>query len=108
MVLKLNQRYSIKFIQVCAPTSTHTDEKVEVFYDDVAMALSKVPTYFVFITGDFNAKVGKKQDESEFSLGQHGIGERNERGSTLIQFLLEHGLYAMNTFFMKAEHRKWT
>ena len=108
MVLKLNQRYSIKFIQAYAPTSTHTDKEVEAFYDDVAMALSKVPIYFSFMAEQFNVKVGKKQDESEFSLGQHGIGERNERGSTLIQILLEHGMYAMNTFFMKAEHRKWT
>lgn len=108
VVIKLNQRYSIKVIQVYAPTSTHTDEEVEMFYDDVAMALSKAPTYFSFITGDFNAKIGKKEDEGEFSLGQHGIGERNERGNTLLQFLLEHGLYAMNTFFKKAEHRKWT
>ena len=72
------------------------------------MALSKVPTYFSFMVGDFNAKVGKKQDESEFSLRQHGIRKRNEKGSTLIQFFLEHGLNAMNTFFMKTEHRKWT
>ena len=88
VVLKLNQKYIIKFIQAYVPTPTHTDEKVEAFYDDFAMALSKVPTDFSFMAGDFIVKVGKRQDESEFVIG-----------TTWIQFLLEH-LYAMNTFFI--------
>lgn len=78
------------------------------FYNDINTAMSKVPTYFSIMVGDFNAKLGKKQDESEFSLGQHGIGKRNNRGNTLLQFLLEHNLHAMNTFFKKAKHRRWT
>lgn len=108
LVLKLNQRYSIKIIQVYAPTSTYSDEDLETFYEDIAMAMSKVPTHFTVIVGDFNAKIGRKQDESEFSLGQYGIGERNDRGNFLLQFLLEHRLNAMNTFFKKPEQRKWT
>jgi len=36
------------------------------------------------IIGDFNAKLGRKQDESEFSIGKYGIGERNDRRSFTI------------------------
>lgn len=107
-ILKLNQRYNIKIIQAYAPTSQHTDEDVENFYDEVTQAMSTFPTYFTVLAGDFNAKLGKKQTEEETSLGCHGIGERNERGHLLLQFLLHHQLAAMNTFFKKPEHRKWT
>ncbi|CAF3269531.1 unnamed protein product, partial [Rotaria sp. Silwood2] len=32
--------------------------------------------------GDFNAKIGKKQ-QNETTIGTHGLGTRNERGSRL-------------------------
>lgn len=78
------------------------------FYDDINSintAMSKVPTYFSIMIGDFNAKLEKKQDKSKFFLGQHEIGKKNNQGNT---FLLENNLHAMNTFFKKAKHRKWT
>lgn len=108
VILKLNQRYNIKIIQAYAPTSQHPDEDIESFYDDVNQAMSTFPAYFTVLVGDFNAKLGKKQNDEETSLGCYGVGERNERGSLMLQFLLCHQLAAMNTFFKKAEHRKWT
>lgn len=60
------------------------------------------------LIGDFNAKLGHKEDETETSLGTHGFGERNERGQTLLEFLLQHNLFAMNSFYRKTPQRKWT
>jgi len=108
VILKLNRRYNIKIIQAYAPTSQHSGEDIRSFYDDVAQAMSSFPAYFTVLAGDLNAKLRKKQTEEETSLGCYEIGERNERGNLLLQFLLHHQLAAMNTFFRKAEHRKGT
>lgn len=64
-------------------------------------------TYFTFLIGDFNAKIGKYQT-GETSMGMHGVGTRNERGHTLVNFLETRQLKIMNTFFLKKEHQKWT
>ena len=57
--------------------------------------------------GDFNAKVGKSK-AGESIVGNHGIGQRNERGDKLVNFAERYGLKITNTFFQKREGRKWT
>jgi len=39
--------------------------------------------YFTMIIGDFNAKLGRKQNKNELSAGKYGIGERNDRGNLI-------------------------
>ncbi|KAH0999432.1 hypothetical protein HUJ05_009590 [Dendroctonus ponderosae] len=47
------------------------------------------------------SRIGSKMDEAEREIGQHGLGERNERGTASIEFLHHNNMYAMNTFFQK-------
>lgn len=108
MILGLNQKYSLKIIQAYAPTTGHPDEEAESFYEDVARAMLENRTHYMTLIGDFNAKIGCKKDEAEIALGSHGMGVRNERGEMLVQFLLQHNLYVINTFFKKKANRKWT
>ena len=107
VTLKLNERYNLKIIQVYAPTCSHSDEEVENFYEDVQKAIDRKRAHFMVIMGDFNAKVGKRV-EQETSIGNHGIGTRNERGQRLIEFAEARSLSIMNTFFEKRLDRKWT
>lgn len=108
LIYKVNEQIRLKIIQVYAPTGAHTDEEVEWFYDDVNTAIQEVDTKYTILMGDLNAKIGHKQDDSEFVVGPHGYGDRNERGKTLIEFLLQQRLYVMNTYFKKSPQRKWT
>ncbi|KAI8422946.1 hypothetical protein MSG28_014049 [Choristoneura fumiferana] len=57
----LNKRYSLKVIQVYAPTSSHSDDEVSEFYDDISTALRENPTFYTTVIGDFNAKLGKPE-----------------------------------------------
>lgn len=107
VILKLNEKYSVKNVQVYAPTSSHSDEEVESFYEDVHTAIDRNQTHFLVVMGDFNAKVGRRVDQ-ETSVGQHGIGTRNERGQMLVDFAESRSLYILNTLFEKKENRKWT
>lgn len=108
LVLKLNKKYRMKIVQVYAPTSSHTDEEVDILYEDIMSALKDTRTQFTTICGDFNAKTGSKKNESEVCLGKFGSEGRNDRGESLIGFLLQNNLYLMNSFFYKKPHRRWT
>lgn len=105
ITLKLAQ---LLIIQAYAPTSSHEEEEVEEFYDQIQEILESKPARKILIIGDFNAKIGIRKDERENSVDQHGHGQRNERGDKLINFLEMNRLFAMNSFFKKRENRKCT
>ncbi|KAL0868479.1 hypothetical protein ABMA27_007962 [Loxostege sticticalis] len=107
LILRLSKRYSLKVIQVYAPTSKHPDEEVEVMYEDISRAIHKSTTYFNVVMGDFNAKLGKRGD-GELKVGEFGYGQRNSRGQRLAEFLEKEDLFMMNSFFRKPPQRKWT
>ena len=69
-------------IQAYAPTSN--TEEAERFYEDLQDLLQLTPKKDVlFITGDWNAKVGSK--ETPGVTGKFGLGIRDEAGQRLIK-----------------------
>lgn len=98
---------SLTFIQVYAPTDKASEPKIEQFYDSIADALHKTGKN-VFILGDLKAKIGCPLEEEDLVMGKYGYGERNERGSRLIQFCLQHNFKIMNSYFKKHLKQKWT
>ena len=55
-------------------------------------------THYNVIMGDFNAKVGKGDEDC---VGSFGYGVRNDRGDDLINFATAHGFKIMNTYYKK-------
>ena len=77
--------FSITVIQVYASTSNAEETEVERFYEDLQDLLELTPKKDVlFITGDWNAKVGSQ--ETPRVTGKFGLGIRNEAGQRLIEF----------------------
>ena len=64
LTIRLNKMYTLKVIQVYAPTSKSSDDEIEHFYDDISKILDEEKTKYTILMGDFNAKVGKKKDEN--------------------------------------------
>lgn len=58
--------------------------------------------------GDFNAQIGAKKHKEEFSVGNFGYGKRSKNGQKLVDFLLEHNMYILNTNFKNKQQHKWT
>ena len=58
--------------------------------------------------GDFNAKVGVRTNPSETATGSFGLGQRNERGDTLIEWTASKDYKIMNRLFQKKIERRWT
>ena len=75
--------FNITVIQVYAPTSNTEETEVEWFYVDLQDLLELTPKKDVlFITGDWNAKVGNQ--EKPGVTGIFGLGIQNEAGQMLI------------------------
>ena len=90
--------FSIMVIQAYAPNSNAEEAEVERFYEDLQDLLELTPQKDVlFITGDWNAKVGSQ--ETPGITGKFGLGVRNEAGQRLIEFCQENALVIANTLF---------
>ena len=77
----LGKPFNIMVIQAYAPTSNTEEAEVEQFYDDLQDLLELTPQKDVlFITGDWNAKVGSQ--ETPGVTGKFGLGIRNEAGKS--------------------------
>ena len=105
--IKISGRYHLNIIQTYFPTTSHTDEDVDIVYEDVGNLISNSKAHSNIIMGDFNAKVGLGEP-TKSCTGKFGLGTRNSRGNSLINFAERHQLKIMNTFFRKSPNRRWT
>ena len=109
--LILDPKHIISIINVYAPTSQLVRDDVSVlesFYNYVSAVLNELKNKsLVFLTGDWNAKVGKKikQHASDSCIGSFGRGVRNNSGQHLANFCAVNNLVISNTAFQhKAAH----
>ena len=81
--------------------------EVERFYEDLQDLLELTPKNDVlFITGDWNAKVGSQ--ETPGVTGKFVLGKQNEAGQRLIEFCQENALVIANTLFQQHKRRLYT
>ena len=87
--------FSIRVIQVYAPTTNAEGVEFECFYEDLQDLLELTPQKDVlFIIGDWNAKV--ESQETPGVTGKIGLGVQNEAGQRLIEFCQENALVIAN------------
>jgi endonuclease/exonuclease/phosphatase family metal-dependent hydrolase len=108
MNVQLTSNKQMCVIQVYAPTTDYEDSEVEEFYEDIDRAIKENKGKYTIVMGDFNAKVGKCRKGEELILGNFGVGERNKRGDTLLEFAAEQKFVIANTIFKKDQKRYWT
>ena len=99
--------FNITVIQVYAPTSNAEEAQVERFYEDLQDFLELTPKKDVlFITGDWNAKVGSQ--ETPAVTGKFGLGLQDEAVQRLTEFCQENTLVIANTLFQQHKRRLYT
>ena len=98
LTLKVNSKYQLQVLEVYAPTSKHSDEDVEEMYAEVTRSMDKSKSHFKIVMGEFSAKVGQHRQNDGTRVGQYGLGERNERGTRLVQFAKSKNLKNANNF----------
>ena len=100
--------FNITVIQVYASASNAAEAEVERFYEDLLQDLLELtpPKYVLFITGDWNARVGSQ--ETPGVTGKFGLGMQNEAGQRLIEFCQENALVIANTLIQQHKRRLYT
>ena len=94
----------VNIINVYAPTSDKVEKnstEIESLYGEVEKLLTKfrkLKSSVTFIAGDFNSKVGKRENE-ETCMGRHSKGKRNKSGELLTTFCERNELFLANTSF---------
>lgn len=65
LAIRLNKRYKVKVVQRYVPTSSHDDNAVKRFDEDVELAVAKLRTQCTVLVENFKVKVDKKQAEKK-------------------------------------------
>ena len=96
--------FNIKVTRVYALTRNAEEVEVEQFCEDLQNLLELTPKKDVlFMTGDWNAKVGSQ--EIPGVTGKFGLGVQNEAGQKLIEVCQENALVTENTLFQRHKRR---
>jgi exonuclease III len=107
LILKINgcqnRTQYLKIINVYAPTAILTEQmpiETEKFYQDLNQTIAKhrSKTNILITAGDYNAKIGQRQDDEQF-MGKYSKGTRNNNGHILATHLSCTDLYITNTHF---------
>jgi len=97
----------IVILQVYMPTTDAEEDEIESMYEQMEDLVKKEKaTDQVVIIGDWNAVVGKGRDNLE--VGEFGLGKRNERGQTLVDFCKRTKMMVTNTWFEHENRRRYT
>ena len=94
MVCFQGKPLNVRVIQIYATDTYAKEAEVDQFYEDLELTPKKDA---LFITGDWNAKVGSQ--EIPGVTGKFGLGEQNEAGQRLTEFCQENALVIANTLF---------
>ncbi|KAI5718027.1 hypothetical protein M8J77_015079 [Diaphorina citri] len=94
-------------IQLYAPTCNAEEDEIESFYENLRNVRKQLKNNdIIILMGDLNAKIGK--GKQEHIVGDHGLGQRNERGDMFFNYCLEFDQIIMNTFFKLPPRRLYT
>ena len=98
---------NITVIQIYVPTTNAEEAEVEWFYDDLQDLLELTPKKDVlFITGNWNAKIGSQ--EIRGVIGKFGLGVQNEAEERLAKFCRESLLVVANTLSQQPKGQLYT
>ncbi len=104
-----NQTGFTTMVAVYAPTEEHPEEADE-FYDELQKVVGKISKRDVLLLlGDFNARLGQKNDGYEQVMGKCALDEeRNTNGEKLLEFCQVNRLYIQGTRFPHRDIHKQT
>ena len=92
----------LSIIQVYVPIYDYEDDIIEEFYVQIEDTTVKIPKKdFMIIQGDWNTKVGSDGHIGNKNMVQvtrrYGLGNFNQRGYRLLEFVQKHKLLLSNT-----------
>jgi hypothetical protein len=102
-----NGENPITIIITYGPNEDEKTEEKDKFWEEMNLAVEK-SNGTVFVIGDLNGRVGKKDNTTMEVIGKHGENIRNGNGRRLIEHCIENDLIIANTFYTHKEINKIT
>ena len=94
------QSNNLTILSVYAPIRDAPDHLKDKFYADLQLTMNKIPRKDILVIGgDFNARIGTRLNDSEWAIGNHGLGDRCINGVRLLMFAMLNNLSVANTWF---------
>ena len=108
IVLRIDAKpQPITIIQAYMPTSEADEEDVLAVYATLQKAVKECPKKDrLVVMGDFNAKIGANRQHA--ACGSFGLGDGNDRGQLLLDWLEDNKLVAVNTCFQHRPNQLFT
>ena len=98
MVRLIGRPSDNSLIQCYAPTADNNDDEIDKCYEQLDEAIKQGRSQDIrIIMGDLNANVGGERDVR--AIGLSGFGQRNERGSRLVEWCTANRFVITNTWF---------
>ncbi|KAI4457506.1 endonuclease/exonuclease/phosphatase superfamily [Holotrichia oblita] len=96
--LELQDKEKTKIIVVYGPNE---DDRVDVKNDFWEMLCEETEDYEnrIYVLGDFNARVGQRDGQSQNVVGACGEAIKSNNGQRLIEYCIENELIITNTFY---------
>ncbi|KAJ3605410.1 hypothetical protein NHX12_027457 [Muraenolepis orangiensis] len=91
-----NRRVKAHIIQCYAPTNDAVDDVRARFYDSLNHLLGRVGARDL---GDFNTKIGGRNEGYEEVMGKHGVGKMNENGEMYVETCVNNNLVIGGSVF---------
>ncbi|KAK6739453.1 hypothetical protein RB195_008128 [Necator americanus] len=84
-ILRLHplRQKSISIINCYSPTSAADDSELDAFYEELEEVVHNEKSFYKFVVGDFNAKLGKATEE-EYRIGRFGLGDRQSAKMAIV------------------------
>ncbi|VDM59581.1 unnamed protein product [Angiostrongylus costaricensis] len=84
--LQLSHHKKITIINCYSPTDAADEYELNALYYQLEEVICNDKAYHKFVVGDFNARIGKA-NESQYGVGNFGLGEGNENENRLAELL---------------------
>ncbi|KAK6745599.1 hypothetical protein RB195_011990 [Necator americanus] len=97
----------ISIINWHSQTPASDESELNAFYEELEEVNRNEKSFYKFVVGDFNAKLGKGLEE-EYKIGRFELRNHNKNGNRLPGPLSAVSLFHENSLFMKKNHRGWT
>lgn len=105
--MEIEYQVSTTVIIVYGPNEDEEVKQKEEFWEILEEVTEDAKARLI-VMGDFNGRVGKKDEETRETIGMYGERTRNNNGKRLIDYCLNNNLIATNTFFAHKEIHKYT
>ena len=105
---KSGSNITYRIVNAYGPTlqrSTEDPISISNFYQSLTTAIDVPSRVELYLMGDFNSKLGRvtleecQQTDIRDHVGRYAVGTRNSNGEHLLNFLIQHNLFAANTSF---------